>query len=248
MVVTTVKKKITLIGAPAVGKTSLIRKYVEGVFDEKYFSTVGTIPYKKEIKIKIDEQAYNVDLMIFDTNGTINNELFRKHTTGADGVMGVFDLTRGYTLKPLTQQISLMSLEKNTPFVVIGNKLDLVEEFLYMKALEESSIIKLDDTLKQDFNLWMNYQHKEVVEFFKREYGTYPSFDPFSLSKDENDLENYINPLNELGIDIIYTSAKTSKNVDDSFEYLARKTIENTIGKHIYSTTSPERVLREILE
>ena len=46
-----VKKKIVLLGDPAVGKTSMIRRFVLNTFDEKYVSTIGARVSKKEVHV-----------------------------------------------------------------------------------------------------------------------------------------------------------------------------------------------------
>ena len=46
-------KKVCLLGDPAVGKTSLIRKYVYDVFDDSYIPTIGTKVTKKSLEFNI---------------------------------------------------------------------------------------------------------------------------------------------------------------------------------------------------
>src|SRR6266568_3036229 len=52
----TLKSKICLVGEKAVGKTSLIRRYVLNMFDEQYLTTIGTRVSKKEVRVLLPEQ------------------------------------------------------------------------------------------------------------------------------------------------------------------------------------------------
>ena len=45
-------KKICVLGEEAVGKTSLIRRFVVEKFDDKYIATIGTKSSKKTLSIK----------------------------------------------------------------------------------------------------------------------------------------------------------------------------------------------------
>ena len=57
-----VKGKICLLGDLAVGKTSLIRRYVLDTFDDKYITTIGTKVTKKRLNIELPEKQKDVDL------------------------------------------------------------------------------------------------------------------------------------------------------------------------------------------
>src|SRR5438132_621359 len=65
------KSKICLVGEKAVGKTSLVRRFVMNMFDEQYVTTIGTRVSKKEVHISMPDLAQNVqvDLMIWDIMG-----------------------------------------------------------------------------------------------------------------------------------------------------------------------------------
>ena len=47
-----VSKKIVVLGDPAVGKTSLIRRFVINAFDDKYLTTIGAKIVKKEVQLR----------------------------------------------------------------------------------------------------------------------------------------------------------------------------------------------------
>ena len=60
-------RKIVMLGDPGVGKTSLVRKFVHDMFDDKYLSTLGAKPTKRLIKVNDD----NLTMMIWDFLSTL---------------------------------------------------------------------------------------------------------------------------------------------------------------------------------
>ena len=119
-----------LLGNSEVGKTCLIRRYTNGIFNEDYISTIG-IDYdsKKEI---IDD--INVQVKLWDTAG---QERFRAITPNnlrnAEGTMLVFDITNSDSfnaLKDWLESIKTHFGEKNIsiPIIIVGNKIDLEDK------------------------------------------------------------------------------------------------------------------------
>jgi GTPase SAR1 family protein len=84
-------KKICLIGAGEVGKTSLIKRFILDIFDDKYLKTLGTKVSKKEIVLGIPEKDMNVDLtfLIWDIMGqaTFRTLLKDSYFFGASGAL-----------------------------------------------------------------------------------------------------------------------------------------------------------------
>ncbi|MCP5099231.1 MAG: GTP-binding protein, partial [Chloroflexi bacterium] len=90
-----VQKKICLLGDFAVGKTSLIRQYVEGKFDDRYLSTIGVKISRKTLK----RDAMTLNLLIWDLAGGDNqNQIQATYLRGAVGALMVCDLTRTETI------------------------------------------------------------------------------------------------------------------------------------------------------
>ena len=137
------KFKICLLGDGAVGKTSLIRRFVEDAFRDDYLLTIGTKTSKKRVIIKKPEfqKDLNITLIIWDIMGQIS---FRKllHPTylkGARGAILVCDLTRKETLEHIDDWIDSLYVEgKVVPSVFVGNKCDLVDNHAFGKAELES--------------------------------------------------------------------------------------------------------------
>ena len=123
-----IQRKICLLGDGAVGKTSLIRKYVMDYFDDEYVATVGTKITKKEIKIKEPgKESTYMTIMIWDIVGQKEcRDLHRMYYQGADGALIVCDLTRKKTFQSIREWAD--SLRKETgrvPVILIGNKSDV---------------------------------------------------------------------------------------------------------------------------
>jgi len=123
-----VKRKACLVGEEGVGKTSLIRRFVTGGFDETYVRTLGAVVSKKSFDIEGAEGRVRVDLMVYDITGKRSFlELFRDaYLKGVAGVLAVFDMTRRSTLGDLAPWIdSALREAGGIPVLALGNKSDL---------------------------------------------------------------------------------------------------------------------------
>jgi small GTP-binding protein len=123
-----IKKKICLLGAFSVGKTSLIKRFVESIFDEKYITTIGVKIDKKTLTISDKE----VSLMIWDLEGEDDyTKMNTSYLRGASGYILVADGTRPDTLNvSLDLHQSIQSLLGSIPAVLAMNKADLEDEWL----------------------------------------------------------------------------------------------------------------------
>lgn len=124
-------KKICLLGDAAVGKTSLIRKYVYSSFDDKYITTIGTKVTKKSLVFKHPSQDMKVriSLLIWDILG--QKEYSRLHPVyyqGAEGALVVADATRPATIKSLEEwAIGFQKTVGTVPLIFLINKVDLID-------------------------------------------------------------------------------------------------------------------------
>ena len=125
-----VKSKVCLVGEKAVGKTSLVRRFVMNMFDEQYVTTIGTRVSKKEVHISMPDlaESVQVDLMIWDIMGEKGfHELLKDaYFYGANGILAVADLTRRRTLDDLDDWIdSVEQVVGKVPILIAVNKADL---------------------------------------------------------------------------------------------------------------------------
>ncbi|MBK6486904.1 MAG: GTP-binding protein [Gemmatimonadetes bacterium] len=129
-----VQKKVCMLGATAVGKTSLVRRFVESVFSEKYQATIG---------VKIDRKLVEVgdttvSLLLWDLQGEDEIERVRlSYLRGASGFIYVADGTRPETLDTVrTLRAVAEATVGDVPSLLFLNKSDLAEGW----ALDESAI------------------------------------------------------------------------------------------------------------
>ena len=126
-----VKLKVCLMGEEAVGKTSLVRRFVSSQFDEEYKRTIGTTVSKRILEVEEGNAVTRYDLILYDIIGDQRFiRLFREaYFKQVRGVLAVFDLTRSETLRALFGWITeLQKVEGRVPVVVLGNKSDLKKE------------------------------------------------------------------------------------------------------------------------
>ncbi|MDO9537393.1 MAG: Rab family GTPase [Thermoplasmata archaeon] len=127
-------KNIVLLGDSAVGKTSLIQKYVIDKFDDKYISTIGKKATKKELILNRPEGEVQMNLMIWDIIGQ-KGYRYSQATSfyNAKGAIMVSDLTRKDTLDSIMSYWIPLVLRVlgPIPIVFLGNKADLESEKMY---------------------------------------------------------------------------------------------------------------------
>lgn len=125
-----IKMKICLIGEGAVGKTSLIKRYVFDQFEREYLSTLGTKITKKQVNLKhpSKDEDVKVILMIWDIMGQKGfRELLQEaYFYGAQGLIAVCDITNKQTLNELEDWLtSAFGVTGKIPIIILGNKSDL---------------------------------------------------------------------------------------------------------------------------
>ncbi len=127
------RKKVCLLGDPAVGKTSLIRKYVYNQFSELYVSTIGTEVTKKDLSIQYQDNShgamtYDMTLAVWDIIGQKEyRSLMSRFYKNASGALVVCDLTREETFHNLRNWVSsLFGAIGKVPVIFVGNKFDLI--------------------------------------------------------------------------------------------------------------------------
>ncbi len=122
------KVKVALIGESAVGKTSLIRRYVKDEFEDKYLHTVGTKVTKIELTVPHGDVEVLVDMVIFDIMGQAGFRELVKETffEGAQGLLAVCDVTRKETLAAIHDWMSAATeVAGDVAACLLVNKIDL---------------------------------------------------------------------------------------------------------------------------
>lgn len=126
-----IQKKIILIGDGAVGKTSLIRRFVVDKFDDKYLLTIGSKITAKALQINNNGDIVYLKLQIWDILGQKGyTKLHHSTFKGTDGVFLVADITRRSTLESLERYWipEVQNIVNNVPFLILANKSDIIEK------------------------------------------------------------------------------------------------------------------------
>jgi small GTP-binding protein len=122
-----IARKVCMLGSFAVGKTSLVRRFVESMFSETYQTTVGVKVDKKVLEVLGNPMT----LVLWDIHGVEENEpLRRSYLRGAHGYLLVCDGTRGETL---AQCLEIGGKARasigEVPSLLLINKADIKEQW-----------------------------------------------------------------------------------------------------------------------
>jgi small GTP-binding protein len=137
-----ISKKICLIGDFSVGKTSLIKRFIEDKFSDRYLTTVGVKISRKTVTIDTSTtSAQQVNLLVWDIEGhTKQKSISLNYLQGAHGAIVVGDLTRTDTLKQLANHLELfLEVNPQSKSIVAFNKSDLITTDKLNKLVERHS-------------------------------------------------------------------------------------------------------------
>ncbi len=131
-----IQKKVCMIGTSAVGKTSLVARFVHSQYSDKYLTTVGVKIDKKMVTLESKEMM----LVLWDLAG--DDEFQRLETSflrGTGGYLLVADGTRALTLDQAMEiQQRVAEAIGPVPFVLALNKADLGPQWEIAEARLES--------------------------------------------------------------------------------------------------------------
>ncbi len=121
-------KKIMLLGDIGVGKTSLVRRLVLGVFEADYHATIGVDLYKYDVDGAGPKADQKAELVIWDTDGNFGEGIFNQvYVRGASAALIVADVWRPSTQSAmLTLARGFTRLLPGREVILILNKSDLL--------------------------------------------------------------------------------------------------------------------------
>lgn len=160
---TIIQKKICLLGEFSVGKTSLVRRFVEGNFDDRYLSTIG---------VKISRRALarpsgQLNLLVWDLAGSdeFGGQIQANYLRGSSGAFIVCDLTRSETLGGFQRYVDqIRAVKLDIPLIFLGNKADLKEE----RAISEEELQLAAETFQSLYLLTSAKTGENVEQAFQR--------------------------------------------------------------------------------
>lgn len=140
--------KIICIGNPSVGKTSLIKRYVHGIYSQNYKSTIGVDFAVKRVCFPLSNQNNaNVTLHFWDLAG---QDRFGAQVSiyfrGSHGAICIYDISNNESKESIKKWKSILDDHTggNVPSILLVNKIDLINEnkqLLYY----DTSIVKVND-------------------------------------------------------------------------------------------------------
>lgn len=138
------KISIIMVGDTAVGKSTLMKKFITGNFSDSLAPTIGVELYKKEIMIDNKKYLYR----IWDTCGQERfRSLSKSYFRNSDGIMLLFDLNTVQSFENINTWIE--SIKENgceeTPIILVGTKCDLnqnVSDETIQKFQKDNDIIQ----------------------------------------------------------------------------------------------------------
>lgn len=138
----TITQKICLLGDFNVGKTSLVRRFIEDKFSDRYLSTVGVKVSRKSLNVTTETQRHQLNLLIWDLEGNTKfKSITPNYLKGASGSIIVADLSRSDTLDNLTQHLQLFfEVNPQGQVAVALNKADLIPPEKLAKLVENCQL------------------------------------------------------------------------------------------------------------
>src|ERR1700684_3404781 len=131
------QKKICMLGSFSVGKTSLVRRFVESIFSDAYQTSIGVKIDKKVVRAGNED----VTLVLWDIHGEdVYQKIRMSYLRGMSGYLLVVDGTRRQTLDDaLALNERVIQEAGKVPAVLVLNKSDLTEKW-EIDAARESEV------------------------------------------------------------------------------------------------------------
>ena len=143
-----ISKKICLIGDFNVGKTSLIRRFVEDKFSDEYKTTIGVKISRKSVIVEPNQQQIN--LLIWDIEGKTKEKAFPdSYIQGANGAIVVGDRSRTETIENIEKHIEKFTqVNPNSKIIVALNKSDLISPEKVEKLKEINNFVSAPQVIQ----------------------------------------------------------------------------------------------------
>ena len=166
--------KILTVGDGSVGKTTLLQRYVDGLFKEDQKMTIGVNFYLKRIQTR----DFDIALQLWDFGGQERFRfLLKKYVKGAAGALLLYDLTNPATIESANEWVELVRMHNSSlPIILVGTKYDLVDPEFIDDATPNLVLAKYDligriktssktgENVEDVFNLLFNNLIKRITQ------------------------------------------------------------------------------------
>lgn len=138
------RRKVCLLGASGVGKSSLVRRFVDGSFDQALDPSIAMSIFSGTVELG----DVTLEMMLWDPAGAESGGQYnRSFISGASGLIFVVDATQPQTLDHLLQaQSKERGFIGSRPAILVVNKTDLTGDFALSK-------VQIDAASKLDWRL-----------------------------------------------------------------------------------------------
>lgn len=149
-----------MLGAFAVGKTSLVQQYVNSIFNERYQTTLGVKIDKKTVNV----ESQTIELILWDLAGEDEfMEVRSSYLRGSAAVILVADGTRAETLDvAIKLKHKVYNEVGEIPFILLVNKMDLMDNWtidkVTLKQLEDDGWEIIQTSAKDSDNVEAAFQ------------------------------------------------------------------------------------------
>lgn len=160
---TIIQKKICLLGEFSVGKTSLVRRFVEGSFDDRYLSTIG-VKISRRVLARPTSQ---LNLLVWDLAGSdeFSGQIQANYLRGSAGAFIVCDLTRRETLGGFQRYVDqIRAVKLDIPLILLGNKVDLTEK----RSISDEELQSATENFQSEYLLTSAKTGQNVELAFQR--------------------------------------------------------------------------------
>ena len=169
----TITLQIVTMGNAGVGKSSIIKRYITGIFDNNSLSTIGVEFATKEITVK---DGTKINLKLMDTGGQeLYRSLSKSYFKNSNGVLFVFALNNEQSFTDISEWINYFNdncfRKDSVPKYLIGNKCDLdsnVNEASINEVANNNDMKYFQTSAKDKINI--NNVFEEMGEKLYEEY------------------------------------------------------------------------------